>query len=372
MKRKGPQGFHVGLLLAVLVVPPRRPSIEVKDFDFVESKDRHRTVQIKARKADIYKPEDIVHLEAPRVLAWSASAKRPYEISGHTGVMNATSQDLEIHDSTTIQTPDGYEFKTKDLAYAARNKSLAGEDPVEVRPRGAIRRGASQMNMTGNGVRIALDKNLYEILRNVRAEQKMSAANTLVVRSRKAEISPENHVASFFREVTVRSAKLDLRGDSLVIHFENSVPRLLVLQSASPKDRIQALLNGMDIRSRGLEVNFDGAGEMLESQAIGDVDAKASDGTRLRSQRLRSDIADGKQRLRLEGKVTIETGTRVATCEQALYYPESGDILLEKIAAVRSGDQILEGERIRFSTRNSEVRVEGARGQVGRKQLGLR
>jgi len=379
MKRTGHRGFADAkpwLLLAVLVVPQRRPAIEIKDFDFVESKEQKRTMQIRALKADLFKPEDIFLLDAPRVLAWG-KARKPFEISGQTGVMNSNSQDLEIRTATKVLTPDGFEFKTRNLSYEATTQSLAGEDPVEMRSSGAARRG-SKLRLTGVGVRISLEKNLYEILRNVIAEQTVSPRNTLTVRSQRAEISPENNQAAFHREVTVKSTKLDLRGESLLVYFADSQPQKLVLGSklpgaaSAPESRIQAALDGLNIRSQGLEVAFNEAGDVRESQAFGNVLADTSDGTRLKAQKLQSDLSEGKQRLRLEGNVTIETGTRVATCEQALFFPETGDIYLERVASVKSGEQVLEGEKIRFSTRNSEVRVEGARGQVGRKQLGLR
>jgi len=69
--------------------------------------------------------------------------------------------------------------------------------------------------------------------------------------------------------------------------------------------------------------------------------------------------------------VNIFTGERTATSEFARFYPDTGDIHLERVAAVKKGDQLIEGERIRFSTKNSEVRVEKAKGRVGRQDLGL-
>jgi LPS export ABC transporter protein LptC len=358
------------VLFAVLVVPPRRPSIEIKNFDFVESKEQRRTVQVKATKADVFKPEDVVMLEAPRVLAWGVQPK-PFEISGKTGVMNANTQDLQVRGSTLVLTPDGYEFKTENLSYEAGAKQLLSDDPVEARPV-PNKRSSSQLRLNGTGLRISLDRGLYEILRSVKAEQKLSASSSLTVRSRRAEIAPESHQASFHRDVSVKSSKIDMRGEILVIHFEDSRPRLLSIESGAPAARIQANLEGLKIRSKGLEVSFDSEGEVKGMQAIGDVDAYAEDGTRLKAQKLFSDQFQGRQRLRLEGQVTIETGTRLANCEEAFFFPSTGDIQLDRVATVRSGDQVLEGERIRFSTRNSEVRVEGARGQVGRKQLGLR
>ena len=93
---------------------------------------------------------------------------------------------------------------------------------------------------------------------------------------------------------------------------------------------------------------------------------------KIRSQKLRFEKSNGREKILLDQGITITTkNQRVAKSEKAIIDPSSGDILLEGVASVSQGPQILKGEKIRFSTKNSVISVEKAAGSIKRGQLGI-
>ena len=358
-------------LFAALAVPLKRPSIEIVDFRMIESKTESaltkRSLEINATSAQLYKPEEITTLQAPRAKFWGAQ-KRPFEIQGELGILNGDTQDLTIRGSAEVLSPDLYLFRTKDLDYDSHDRVFRGEDPVEGFRK--VAQAERNLRITGTGLRIYLNENIYEIPRNVIAQQMLSPGNPFTIRSRRSEIAPEKSIATFQSGVSVRAQKMDLRGEKLIVNLKEGRPSRLAM-TAENTGKIQATLSDLKIRSKGLQVALADNGDIDHSEALGDVESTSSDGTQLKAQKLTSGLHEGKQRLILEGDVTILTDNRVASCEYATYFPESGDIVLERVASVKGNGQSIEGERIRFSTKNAEIKVEGAKGEVVRKQLGI-
>lgn len=360
-------------LAATLVMPTTRPAIEVQGFHMVESKGQKRSMEVEARKARVFKPENITALDIVRALVWGKSEK-PFDINGEIALIDADTQDLEMPTRADILSPDGILFKTTDLLYEARARRIGSLNPVEAMQARSSARGA---HLTGKGLTIHLDENTYEILAQVRAEQSFAKGSSLVIQSKHLLILPDERGARFSRAVQVKSADVDLKGDRLMVYFEPSedgvlVARRMVLDSPADSRPIQANLKSMKVRSKGLTLELDPAqGTLSRSEALGQVDAVTSDNIQLKAESLVSETVDGVARILLKDKVTILTGSRKGECEEATIYPDSGDIVLERLATVTEGDQVLHGERIRLSTKRSDIVVEKVKGSMDRKRLGI-
>jgi lipopolysaccharide export system protein LptA len=322
----------------------------------------------------MYKPENVTALDQLKAQVWNESQK-PYIISGEVGVLRSEHEDFRIHGASQVVSPDGYLFKTDNLEFDSNRHELTTEDPVEALP--AIQRGDAFLKLSGRGLVIDVKKNSYDIQKNVHAEQHMSAGDFLTIHSRQAQISPTSRSALFLGSVQVKSPKLDMRGGRLIIYFSNEarpqgVPASradkLVLdnpRSAFPSTKIEAQLPGLKLKSKGLTVELAPEGGVKRSEAIGKAEGVTPEGIQLKADTLISDQADDKTRILLKGDVHIQlTDERIATCQEAQYFPDSGEILLERVASVKRGQQILEGEKIRFSTHGSEIVVEKAKGQM--------
>ncbi len=356
------------LLFSLLTIPARQPNVEIRGFNFVEAKQNKKSMEIRAAAADVYKPEDLMVLKEPLTLLWSKE-RAPYRVNGAVGVLKTATRDLEVRGGSQLLSPDELLFVTEKLRYDPAANDFLSDESVEVR---RLRMNSdAAFKLAGQGLRIDLDRSLYEIHSKVRASQRVSSASNFLVTSRRAEITPELRQAYFYGSVDVRSKYLSLRGDELTIHFKDNKPSKLVMVGRGRNPKIQATMGKLKLISQGLDVTLGPSGEMERSEAKGSVDAIFDDGTKFVAERLVSVKENGQSVFILEGQVNIFTGERTATSEFARFYPDTGDIHLERVAAVKKGDQLIEGERIRFSTKNSEVRVEKAKGRVGRQDLGL-
>ncbi|MBS1984015.1 MAG: LPS export ABC transporter periplasmic protein LptC [Bdellovibrionales bacterium] len=366
-------------LWAVMAMPQGRPSIEINGFHLVEAQTEKRTMEIEARKAKVYREEKLMTLDAVRTLVWGQGPK-PFEVRGDMAIVNSDTQDMEIHKNARVLSPDGFIFRTDILYYDATNRLIQSEEPVEGTQTG--NRNGSDLRIVGRGLLINLKKNSYEIKRNVRTDQRISKNKSLNIVANNLVIDPDAHLAVFTRKVQVKATDFQLKGERLIADFQKKddqsplTVRELKLDSPhatkpnAPGQRISADLKSMKVRSRGLNILMDPEqGSMSRAEAIGEAEAETSDGTKMHSDTLISDTDNGRNRVRMHGHVTIYTGERKGMCEEAVFYPDSGDIVLERVASVTNDKQVLEGEKIRFSTKTSDIFVERARGSMDRKDL---
>lgn len=365
-------------LCAVMMLPQGRPSIEILGFHLVESQGQKRSLEIESQRARVYKAEELTALDAVRSLVWGQGLK-PFRVTGDSAVVHSVSQDLEIYPNAQVVSPDGFIFKTASVLYKASDRLILGEENVEATQVGSKR--DADIKLTGKGLTIHLAKNTYEIRRNVRADQKLSANKPLSIVSQNLVIHPDSGSAVFTRKVSVKSPDFALKGDRLTVHFEKKsedapyTARRLVMGGLKPdaKDRIEAEMKAMKIRSRGLVIDLDpDHGSLTKSEAVGEAEAVTDEGVSMRADTLITDTEDGRNRVTMKGNVTILTQKRKGQCEEATFYPDTGDIILNRIASVTNDTQTLEGERIRFSTKSADVFVEKARGTMERKDLGGR
>ena len=363
-------------LFAVMAIPTTRPSIEIFGFHLVESQEERRSLEISSQKARVYKTENLMTLDAVRTLFWG-KGPRPFEVRGDFALVNSDTQDLEIPTHANVMSPDGFLFKTTDLAYKADKRLISSDQLVEGRQVGGAKREAgSNVKITGKGLLINLPENTYEIKSSVRTEQKTGPDKSLVITASNLVIYPDNQNARFTKIVQVKSPEFRLRGDRLVTTFDRADPegplsiRQLVMDSPQPKQKISAELKSLKIVSRGLTIDIDPKGGGLQkSEAIGQAEAETTDGIRMLAESLISDTEAGASRIRLKGNVSIFTGQRKGTCQDALFYPDTGEIVLEHGASVTHEDQLIQGEKIRFSTKRSDIVVEKVRGSMDHKKM---
>ncbi len=361
------------LLLAALVMPHGRPTVEIQGFHMIESKMQKRNLELRADSARIFKAENLSVLDQILALLYGEK-EEPFELRGRQGLLNTANQDFQIFGESQVLSPDGFLFKTTDAAYNATEKILTSNEKVEAHNEAAARKDAS-LRMTGQGLKIELIQKKYQILQNVVAEQKIAKGKGLEIKAQNATVYPDLHQAYFLRSVNVKSEALDLQGERLLILFDQQRPKKMTLDTPGlgtrPAQKIKAHVQNMRIECLGLNIEFAEDGSMKKSEAIGNVTSTTKDNVRMSAEKMTMDEVDGVQRILMSGKVEIYVDERHATCQEAQFFPATGDIILEKIASVKKGREVLEGELIRFSTKNNKVFVEKAKGQLHRSTLGF-
>jgi len=367
------------LLFAVaLAIPPGRPAIEIKGFRMVESKQEKRQMELVAETAKLYKPEDIMALSNLNAQLWG-KGKKPYLLNGKIGVIDSNSQDFKIFEDSEVRSPEGYLFETLNVRYNSSKRILISDDDVQARPTNS--RALAQFQISGTGFVIHLDSRRYEILKNVKTQQKMSPKNSISIRSKTVIIDPGISQATFQGNVSVKSPTIDMKGERLQIFFAESPneddekellhPQKLQLDSPSPLGgrNIQADIGSLKLQSKGLAIDLSSDGSIVKSEALGSVDGITDEGVKLKADTLISDVFEGKNRIILKDSVEILTDDRLAKCQDAVFFPDTGDIVLERVASVKTDQQLIEGEIIRFSTKNSEISVEKAKGELNKSSV---
>lgn len=366
----------IALQFAFLAVPTGRPAIEVLGFHLVESTKDRRSLEIEANKARVYKPENLMSLDIVRTLVWGDSPK-PFEVKGDYAVVNSETQDLEIPSQARVTSPDGLVFRTAELVYRADARTISSENPVEATP--ARSREEGDIRLTGRGLQINLNGETYEIRRSVRTQQRITKSKTMTILSSNLVIQPKENTAIFRRNIKVESPDLDVRGERLIVAFDRRgedgplMARRLEISDPGRRDdngRIQANLKNLELSSKGLVINLrPGDGAVEKAEAIGQAEATTEDGIKMSAEKLTSTYKGDDQIIRLAGGVKILTGTRQGLCEEAIVYPASGDIVLERVASVTNDKQIIKGEKIRFSTKHSDITVEKVEGSMDKKDI---
>jgi LPS export ABC transporter protein LptC len=365
------------LLFIALAIPSGRPNVEIDGFHLVESQDDKRLVEIRADTASVFKVESLTSLKNIVANLYSDDDlgrinPRPYRVEGQIGVLNSNTQDFTVYNSAKVVSPENYEFLARSVDYSASQKVLTSQELVNCIP--PSKEASGGMNISGIGLKIVLKQSTYDLLKNVRAEQKLANGGDLLITSHSSRISPKEQNAAFTKNVLVKTNDIEMRGEKLVINFEKSTgesnPKVNKMALTGDKSkRITAKLPDLKIESQGLNVLFSPNGDLAESQAIGAAEGLTKDGIKLRSEELTSTKRDGQNVVLLKRKVEILTSNRTAHCEDAEFYPETGEVKLRRIASVRSGDQLIEGDVIRFNTKGSEIVVEKARGSMSRDDL---
>jgi LPS export ABC transporter protein LptC len=373
-----------GYLLAALTFPTGKPDVEIHRFQMIDVHRQKKRFSMKADSAEVYQKQNLSTVRMPETLIWNHQSE-PYKIMANEGIIQTLSQDLSLRKNCSLLSPDGTLFQTESLDYENSSGILTSEDSI--RALRAARQSGDEMEISGRGLKIETKKDFYQILSDVSAQKKNHKQNDLKILSERVNIQPAQNFATFLGEVKVYSDKMQLLGDSLKTIFkdkkkaakknsEGGEIERLELESNPEKAgrKIVAKLEKIDLYSDGMTVYFNESGELDKMEAHGKVDAVTRDKIKMRSEKLiyasnpKNPEAD---RLYLQGDVTIETSDRTAQCQEAEFDPQSGQIILKHVATVKKESQVLKGERIRFSTKDSEVFVDEASGELHKQSLGF-
>ncbi len=364
---------HQGVLLAALVLPNTKPSIEITGFNLVEAKSHIRLLELNAKQAKLYKPQNLIGLKEVQSTVWNEK-RQSFEVRGQRAIMNSDTQDFEVQEQAQILTPDSLVFTAPQATYNAKLQTIESKGNVTAN-RLKETNGGPYLKIKGTGLNIDVAKGLYDLKKNVSAEQRISEKNRFYVVSNSARFDPSQQFTSFLGNVLLKSSNLEMKGERLDIQFDNggsgALPQSFDL-SGNPKKqnkKIHAVLPNMNVISDGLKIYFDQEGSVQKSEAQGEVNAETKDNVKINADKLTSDTLNGRSRVLMNGRVTMWVNEKVAKCEEAQYFPDTGDVILEKIASVVQKDQKLEGELIRFSTKSSEISVEKVKGQMDSKDM---
>jgi lipopolysaccharide export system protein LptA len=364
------------LFYAALIIPSGTPDIEISGFNMVESLFTQRSMELRAKKAQLFTKERVGSLETIQAKVWSSQGNI-YEIQAEQGALDTSDQNFRTEGETTITTPDSYKFQTQNVTYIADKKHLTGIEPVHLTPLALNSQdiGLQKFSLKGVGLFVDMANDLFRIENNVRAQQVLSSEEKLDITSQKFEFNSIKNIARFFNNVQVKHPRYTMNGYLLDLFFndregsEELTLKEMYLRASSPQNRVQTIIGTTQFRSHGFRILFDKDSEMERTEALGSAEADLGTGIFLRAEKLYSFVEDSVQKIRMEENVKITTPNRTAECGEAIYIPDTGDFILEKVASLSDEDQIIRGERILFSTQHNRLKVEKASGSLNRDSL---
>jgi LPS export ABC transporter protein LptC len=356
---------------ALMVLPSQTPDIEIKTFELLETEENWRSLELKSPHAEIFKKQELIGIENPDATIWN-KAGNATKLKGSSGIINSQNGNVQVSGSAQIEAQNGMVFSTETIVFENKMKIVSSSDPVTGGSKSLRPTQQPSLEIKGTGLKVDIKTQSYSIESNVTAKQSHQQ-DFFNIESESASIYPINNKAQFSGKAKVTSKTMQLTGESalLLLDSESSETKIKGIEmSSSTKDpSVLAKIEDFVINSKGFQASFSKNGSLVESKATGSVNAVAPSGVKMKAESLTMVPGNDGFTVNLERGVRITIDDRIATCEEAVYYPSSGNIILKKFASVIRKDQELHGDLIRLSTQNSEVTVEQASGTMSREAL---
>lgn len=355
---------------ALIVLPSQTPDIEIKSFELLETEENWKSLELRSPQAEIFKSQNLVGIESPKAVIWNREGS-PTSVSSESGIINSSNGNVQMSGATQIEAPSGMLFETVSITFLNKEKKIFTDNPVKGHSK-TVKNQKPSLEIKGSGLEVDVKSQSYSILNNVVASQ-THATDFFNITSNTATIYPINNRAQFLGAASVKSKKMLLKGDNATLIMGNGAKEASIegieMSSANGEANVFAKIDDFVIISKGFKASFNPTGELKDSKATGSVDAVSPSGVKMNAQVLKLVPSPTGFVVNLEQGVKITIDDRIATCEEAVYYPSSGNIVLKKFASVVRKDQKLHGDLIRLSTNNSEIIIDKASGTLSRDAL---
>jgi hypothetical protein len=256
---------RLNTLFAALIIPSGVPDIEIKNFNLVESHLMARSLELHARKAQLYQKERTGLLHNILSKIWNTKGSI-YELKAEIGAIDTVKQDMLTQGKTTIVTPDSYRLETSNVTYLADKKTLSGTDEVLLSPLVTRHDGSSSQgfHLKGMGLLVDLNKDIFRVLKSVRADQRVDPNTLLRITSQSFEFDILNSLARFVDNVQVTHPQYRLNGRLLDLRFgasnseESTLQEMFLRASLDPtsKAKVRATIDATHFTSQGFRILF--------------------------------------------------------------------------------------------------------------------
>ena len=359
-------------LFAALTIPSGPADISINNFNLVESIRTQRSLELIAKQAHIYREEERSLLEEIQGKIWSAQSAI-YSLKANSAIVDTKSQNFITNGETQIGTPDQYLFETVNVSYLTQERILQSTEKVTLSPQKDLSIGQSKFYLEGIGLKLSLEEDLFEIMSSVTAKE-LNTKNGMTIHSNSFRYNTLGSSIDFIGKANVNHPNYTMDGHALKIDFfeSNSNGSQQLKQLFMTREKSKQLRTKIDstlFRSDGFKIMFKTDGSIEESRAIGAAEAVLEDGIVLKAETLTSRIDEGVSKIFLDEKVEIQTPKRSAFCESAVFTPETGEFTLFNVASLSEANQTISGEKIIFSTKDSYIQVEKAKGKLQKESL---
>jgi lipopolysaccharide export system protein LptC len=138
--------------------PPQQAEYQIKEVHINETLDGNLRWTLNADQAEVYEQKGITVMR--KVVIQVFSKDGDWTVTSDEGTLINEKRDVTLTGNVVIRSSDGLEMRTATLGWANDHRTLATEDPVEIRREGTT--------ITGRGLAVHMQEETAAVQRNVR------------------------------------------------------------------------------------------------------------------------------------------------------------------------------------------------------------
>ncbi len=135
--------------------------VRLEKIRFVEDKHGEKTWELEATAIQQYQDQNVLVIEDVKVTVFTKDGKA-HVISGKEGKVHQDSRNVELVGNVLLTSAEGYQLRTRSVAYRHADKKIATSDPVEIE--------GDQIRVLGRGMVVDLEAKTFKILGQVKTQ----------------------------------------------------------------------------------------------------------------------------------------------------------------------------------------------------------
>jgi LPS export ABC transporter protein LptC len=352
------------LLFAFISVPARPPDILIRGFYLEETKDKKKTLQIKAPEAQQFKKEQVLRATSPETVFFQ-NDERELRLDSSEIYTSLETRNIFFKGSTELKSPEGFHVKGENLRYFHKTKKILSEDRLHFESTPDLKQ--SFIEGSGTGFEADLNRKVFFIPKNVNFSflSKDSTESFSKIKGDSVRIFREKGLAEVEGNVGFQNKDISLRSDLLSISFDAKGKKSTETAKFQSSSHVVALFDSFKLSSKEIILTLKNRKNIIFIEANGEVILTSDKGLEATTQSLKIiNPEEKKRKISFSGNVFLKQGTDEAKCREASIDPTSDNWTLKGDASFQRGKDILSGEEIHYSKTNNILEIKKASGQL--------
>jgi LPS export ABC transporter protein LptC len=353
-------------VFAFISVPSRPPDILIRGFHLEETKDKKKTLQIKAPEAQQFKKEQILRALSPQTIFFQNQDKE-LRLDSSEIYTSLETRDIFFKGSTELKSPEGFNIQGENLRYIHKNKQILSDENLHFISTPDYKQ--SFIEGWGTGLESNLNQKIFFIRKNVNFSflSKDSSGTLSKIKGDSVRIFREKGWAQVEGNVGFQNKDISLRSDFLSISFDPKGKKQTeeAKFQSTTQAHVVALFDNFKLSSKEIILTLKNRKNIIFIEANGEVVLTNDKGLEASTQSLKILNPEEKNRkISFLGNVFLKQGTDEAKCREASIDPLADNWTLKGDASFQRGKDILSGEEIQYSKTNSILEIKKASGQL--------
>lgn len=351
-------------LFAFVSVPSRPPDIMIRGFNLEETKDKKKTLQIKAPEAQQFKKEQIFRAFSPQTIFFQNQDKE-LRLDSSEIYSSLETHDIFFKGEAKLISPEGFHILGENLHYIHKSKKILSDANIHFQSTPDFKQ--SFIEGRGTGLEADLNQKSFFIPKNVTFSflSKDTTGSLSKIKGDSVRIFRDKGKAQVEGNVGFQNKNISLRSDLLNISFDPQGKKTSEDAKFESSSRVVAVFDNFKLSSKEIILSLKNRKNIISIQATGEVILTNDQGLEATTQSLKIINPEEKNRkISFSGNVFLKQGTDEAKCREASIDPLSDNWTLKGDASFQRGRDILSGEEIHYSKTNNILEIKKASGQL--------